>query len=515
MLESGIRLVRVDLAAAAVLALLSLVLWRRGTVVQQEPPGPPPTRLGAGLGALVLLVIVAALAFPRLGTTLWWDELSTLLKIKRGPLVILTYSDNGNNHLLNSLLIWASLRVLVENEVVLHLFPFLFSLTAVGVLYWAILRVAGLRVALLSGLAAATQPWLITHGVEARGYAGAILFSWVAILVFARLLTHGLPRLTALYIASCVTAFGFIPTTLLVPFAHGALACLLLVAGYRWPDLAPYRANAVNLIFACLWVAVLALLLFGLPLPQVLAYARYSAFRDHLPLGWELGGQVLDYFTGLRVLVPAAFLAGVTCLGWWAALRRGSPRPLRLILLSSLVPLGPALLYVLLPGTNSSPRLFCFLLLPVCCGVGLGLDWLTRPRTGGRLAAALLLLGWLGLLGVEHQRLLHINRPDLKALARELQGTPVALIGAQAEVNTYYFPQATTYQVGRGQATLQEAVAHAEVVVEGRSGKDNRLEEPDAGLVALGFRVEKTLANAIDGTEYLVYRRAREKVGSH
>jgi hypothetical protein len=375
-----------------------------------------------------------------------------------------------------------------------------------------VLRVAGLRVALLSALAAATHPWLINHGVEARGYAGAILFSWAAIFAFARLLTHGSGRLTLLYVASCVTAFGFISTTILVPFAHGVTACLLLLAGYRRPGLAPYRANAVNLIFACLWVLVLAVLLFGLPLPQTLAYARDTASGDHLPLGWPLGRQVSVYMTGLRGLAPAALVMCLSCLGWSTALGRGSSSSLRLVAVSSLVPFAAAVWYVLLPGTHSSARFFCFLILPLCCVVGLALDRLARARRMGRIVAGLLVSVWLGQLAVEHQRLLLINRPNLKVLARELQGTRVVLIGDQADVNTYYFPQATSWQLGKSPATLREAVAGAEVVLEGRARQDNQLGEPDAGLVALGFGVERTLANAVDGCEYLVYCRTKDKV---
>src|ERR1700677_795321 len=167
-------------------------MWRRGTFVAlSQDARPPVSAKWAWIGSLVLAAIFAALAVPRLGTSLWWDELITLTTVKRGPVVILTFSGNANNHPLNSLLIWASLRALAENEVVLHLSPLLFSLAAIQLLFWTMLRLAGLRIALLAGLAAATHPSLINHAVEARGYAGAILFTWAAIVVFARLLTTG------------------------------------------------------------------------------------------------------------------------------------------------------------------------------------------------------------------------------------------------------------------------------------------------------------------------------------
>lgn len=92
-----------------------------------------------------------------------------------------------------------------------------------------------------------------------------------------------------------------------------------------------------------------------------------------------------------------------------------------------------------------------------------------------------------------------------------MQGERVVLVGAQADVNSYYFPRAVSYQEGKSSSTLPEVVAGAEVVVEGRARKDNQLEIPDAEIVVLGFRPEKVLHNAVDGTEYLVYRRAERQ----
>jgi hypothetical protein len=525
MIEAGIMLLRWDLAAGVVLALLSLALWRRGENVSQGPQAEPSRESVAGTGALILMVIVVALTAPRLDAALWWDELRTLTRVvKRGPAVIFTFSSNANNHVLNSLLMWASLHAIGEHETVLRLSPFLFCLAAVQLLYWTLLRAGGPGVAFLVGLAAATHPWLINHGVEARGYAGAILFSWTAIVSFARLITQGSPRWTVLYIASCVTAFGFMTTTILIPIAHGAVACFLLLAGYCRPALASYRANAVNLIFACLWVPVLAVLLFGLPLPQTLAYAQNGATKEHLPLGWPLGEEVLTYLTGMGVTVPAVLLAGVAFLGWCSGLRRGSPRSLRLLMLSSLVPLGAVLLYMLVPGSHSSARFFCFLILPVCWGMGMGVIWLLRMRPVGLIAAGLVVAGWLGTWALEHKRLLGNANPDLKALAAELQGKRTVLVGAQAYLNTYYFGQAIIYEEGKSQATLQEAIAGAEIVVEGRARRDNFLDKPDATLLAQGFRVYQTLPTALKGltqklhdiqrVEYLVYRRVVRAEGA-
>lgn len=506
MLEAGVELLRVALVAGAVLSVLSLLFWRRGVAVPHGRQVREPSRSYARAVALILLLTVSALAVPRLSTSLWWDELSTIISVvRRGPVVIMAYSNGANNHILNSLLAWLSIRTLGEMEVVLHLIPFFLLVATVQLLFWTLLPAAGTRVAFISGLASAVHPWLIIHGVEARGYMGAILFSWAAVSAFAHLLTDGSRRLTILYIGSCALAFGFVSTTIMVPFAHGVFACLLLLASYRWPGLVPYRRNAINLIFACLWVPVLALLLFGLPLPQTLAYARDGAAGDHLPLGAELGGQLLVYATGVQSAALAGLLASFACIGWGTALRKDAMRTPQLLMVSSLLPLGAAALYMLLPNTHASARFFCFLILPVCCGYGFALNRLMRMGTAGRVCAGLAAAGLLGLLAIEHHQLLRVNRPDLKGLAEELEGARVLLVGAQADVNVYYFPEADSYRAV--EAVASDILSRADIVVEGRARKDNRLDEPDPAVVAVGFRLQKALPSAIDGTEYLVYRR--------
>lgn len=511
MLEAGILLTRWGLAAGAVLALLSMALWRRGEAIPQAARCEPCGRIVAGVGALILLIIAGALAAPRLDDAFWWDEINSLVRIvKRGPLTILTFSNDANNHVLNSLLMWLSLQAFGEHEAVLRMTPFLFCLAAVELFYWTLLRAGGFRIAFLGGLVAAIHPWLINHGVEVRGYAGSILFSWAAIVCFAHLIIHGSPLRTMSYIAFCVASFGCIATTIFVPIAHGAAALILFLAGFGSPSLASYRANAVNLVFACLWVSVIAILFFGFPLPQTLSYARYGASREHLPLGWSLGREILTYLTGIDITVPAVMIAGVTVLGWCSGLRKGAPQSLSLLILSSLLPLGVVLLYLLMPSTRSSARFFCFFLLPVCGGLGIGIMALIRMRPLGFLAASIVLAVWLRASAREHGQLLKYANPDLKALAVELHGKRTILTGAQADMNTYYFNQAIPYQAGKSPATFPGTVATAEFVIEGRAKKDNVLDWPDAALLAQGFRVYKTLPSAVKGrTEYVVYRTER------
>src|SRR5262245_2998661 len=102
-LESGILLVRCILAFGATLALLSLFFLRRGDGLNANPFVRPSNLRKASVIAFLLVAVTLLLAVPRLSTSFWWDELTTLtLVVKRGPEVMLTYSANANNHILNS-----------------------------------------------------------------------------------------------------------------------------------------------------------------------------------------------------------------------------------------------------------------------------------------------------------------------------------------------------------------------------------------------------------------------------
>ena len=253
----------------------------------------------------------------------------------------------------------------------------------------------------------------------------------------------------------------------------------------------------------------MSLLCTGILLPQTLAYSQSGAARDHITLSQELAEGLLTYTTGTAELASAGAAAGLAASGWSVAFRgRYSPQT-RWLAVSVSAPLGVALCYLLMPGTRISPRFLCFLILPTCCGLGLGVDWLLRGPVGLRLIAALAVVGWGGAVAVEHHSLLTVGRPGLKALAAELRGSPVALMGAQADMNVYYFPDATVLRHDGGGDELRVSISRAQYVIEGRALWDNRLDVTNPELTALGFRKREVLVSCIRGdTEYLVYERS-------
>ena len=490
-----------------VLALASMIWWRPTSPVP-DPGQRVVPRASAWWSAALILAVGVALGAPRLASSFWWDELvSLMLVVRRGPLVILSFSSSANNHVLNSALMWVTTHTLGEHEWAVRLWPFIMSLAAVQLVFWTLVRTSGVAMATTAGLLAAMHGWIAGHGTEARGYAGAILCTWVAMATMAQLLTRPTLRATLLYIVASVAAFGFVTTSLLVPLAHGALGVVLALRART----AEARATALNIVFACLWVAVLGLVAFGLPLPQILDYSRTVAHIDHPGLTWAALGEMALYLAGLT-RTSVALAAGVAYvivagIGYAAALRGTSPT-LRRLAVAMMAPALVTILYFVTPGTRSSPRFFAFLLLPACVGVAFGLRWLWQRQGGVRAVAVALSALWLFAIGDFQRRALTIGRPDLRALRDRVGNQRVALIGAQATVNRFYFPDAVAVGM-EAPDSVPYAVANADIVIEGRATKDRRLSVPDSTLAALGFGIVGALRSAVpDQAEFVVYARA-------
>ena len=458
---------------------------------------------------LGILSLSALLALPRLGTSLWWDELGTLTRVvNRGPLVIMTFSCQANNHLLNSCLCWIARAFPWDIEVNVHLLPFCFLIATITTVYWTLRPLATFRAALLAAFAVATHPTLVTHGVEARGYSGAIFFSALAVAISSgRFRRHWLNQSTA-YVIANVAGIGFILTTVLVPFSHGILAIWRCVSSTsRKPVASALLSRPWSLMLASLWTGGLALLMYGLLLPQIAKYSSTAATHDHLMLGRALLMQTTLYLTGMHSLFPAIGLLMLSAFGWKAAFCHPRLGGLREYAVASLVPLIAVAIYLFCPGTSSSARFFCFLIVPTCCGIGIGLDRLLRHSSGTRLLAGLICLLWGSQLTGEHFRLLTINRPNLKQLAAELQGADIVMMGPQSDSNRFYFPDARVYRNVDDAEALLMASDRPPIIIEGRASVENHLTTPDPVLQRIGYRIDQTLPSAVPNeVEFIVYR---------
>jgi hypothetical protein len=493
-LVQGITLVRAGLVICGILAILSAFLLRpvAGAVAAPMRFGMVDVAIVGGLLGLTLLLTV-----PHLARSFWWDELITLVGlVKRGPMVILSFSADANNHIANSLLMWCVLHGMGESEFLMRLPALLFGLATPIVVYGALVGVWGRERAALTAFLAAVNSAAVAHAVEARGYSGAILFSFLACRTFMALLDRSSGRNLFLYVLFAVTSVGFIATTVLVPLSHGVVALILYLKSLRaGPGDTDARTPALNAVLACLWVAVVGTIMFGLIAPQMVLYAAKGAPRDHSPLGWPILGDIAKYLGSIPTAAGAGLVLALAVAGWALNWRERS------LCLAYLPPAAAAVVHVCLPGSYVSPRFFCYLIVPVAMGLATLILHLFALRRLPRLAAAIVLLGWLGLVTMVHWDLLTGNHVDLRRMAANLSPNPVVLFGPQADMNAYYFRDAQIIvRIKPKSQDFRDAV----YVVESRESAG----EPDPMLLALGFAfVERQDSRLQCGMNYFVYRR--------
>jgi hypothetical protein len=119
---------------------------------------------------VALCVVFAVIVIKAASADLTWDEAWTFLHYGRDPLGF-TRLDLANDHPLNSVLVWASTRLLGNSELIIRL-P---NVLAGGLYLAATARlVRGVRLKALAFAVCALQPYLIDYFSLARGYGLAV-----------------------------------------------------------------------------------------------------------------------------------------------------------------------------------------------------------------------------------------------------------------------------------------------------------------------------------------------------
>jgi hypothetical protein len=139
---AGARWWRAALIAAGLLvpSLVAVLVRTCGTPVDSAAQQPLAARtrgaVAAGLVAIVLLAL--ALRLPRLGESLWYDEIADFLAFGAfGPGATMGNYFTQSNHVLSGILCWASVTIAGgANEVVLRLPALLASLATVPACWW-------------------------------------------------------------------------------------------------------------------------------------------------------------------------------------------------------------------------------------------------------------------------------------------------------------------------------------------------------------------------------------------
>ncbi len=490
LIAQGILLVRIALVGVAVLAALSVLFWR------SAPAESAPERGTAidgrnWLAATGLLVLAVVLRWPTLSSSLWWDEMTVMVRVvHRGFPYVLVFAAEGTSHLCNTLLVWLSTLLFGEGEIQIRFPAFMLGALTPAVFYLAMARWVKRSAAGIVAFLLAVNFTLIVHSAEARGYAGAILFSFLSCMFFAEMLRRPGRGVAAGYVACSLLAAGFLIFSIIVPFAHGLLILYRCLREGR-------ARSAANLgaLFPCLWVGALSLLLFGFHLPQMAEYGLHRSSVDHL-LAKDAAPEIARYLAGGSLFAVFGILGIAGLIAAW----RGRSA----LAWAAGMPLLMGVVWLLVPGARFSPRFFFFAVPCLFIGVALSLDAVGRRSPLILSVAGVALATAVSSQWSDYQRLVTIENPDLKGLAGRIASHRVVLAGMQSDVNVYYFPAASS--IG-SRTPLDEADAllkRADYVVDGVNWYVN----DDERIARLGFaRVERLESWTKALPTFLVYKR--------
>jgi hypothetical protein len=126
---------------------------------------------------VILLLAVAALYTLNLSRMMQYDEAYTLRQYADTPVHALLAYTLPNNHLLNSLAIWASTGLAGMSEVAVRLPTMMWSILSVALIYRIATRLDGRHVGLLAAAILATTCIFADYATNARGYSLSILLT--------------------------------------------------------------------------------------------------------------------------------------------------------------------------------------------------------------------------------------------------------------------------------------------------------------------------------------------------
>lgn len=302
-----------------------------------EPTPAPVRRLEiAALAAILILAVEVRLV--GLSSSLWYDEVLTLVQFVRLPTdqLVQTFS-SLNNHMFYSLQAQASVAMLGETPWGLRLPAVLFGVASLALVWRMARQIAGRVEALACALLLALSYHHVWFSQNARGYTGLLFWTLAATLLFVRNLKSGGLRGWSAY-AVCVALAMY--THLSAGFffaAHGAVYLALLALSLAGPWKAAVLAEAPQIatLRPVLGIALGGMLTAILHLPlasQVLGAvgavsstsgaSAMAEWNNPLRTLQEVAGSL----GGLGPLGPPALIAALVLIGVGAAsLARRAP----------------------------------------------------------------------------------------------------------------------------------------------------------------------------------------------
>ncbi len=396
--ETGVGILRALLLVDAVVLLL-LTWMQRG--VRHGLPGTKATRpvepvAWGGWAVTGLLSATALVRLVGIGGDLWMDEVFTLVNYVQPGLgtVVGDFADD-NQHVLYSLLAWASLQLFGETATALRLPALAFGVASV----WATLqlgrRALGVREAWCAAALLALSYHHVWFSQNARGYTMLLFATVLATDLYLRARDSGSVRIWVAYAITLSLGTWAHLTMVFVGAAHA-----LITGALYWRE----RGSGSRRL-APVWALTLAgwvtAHLYAVTLPQMVAYFNQPGAGSTTggvawsrPI-WLVNETVRNLGVGLGLGWLGA--GGAVAFGAYGLLRVWRRAPL--LSVAMLLPSLLGGLTMLALGRSLWPRFlfgafgFCAL-IAISGAVGLG-DWLTRVRgwrRGWAVAPALLLV---------------------------------------------------------------------------------------------------------------------------
>jgi hypothetical protein len=274
---SGVTFLRLCLAldGLALLALggLKRVEWPRFTPGHRLLLQPPDERddLRRPLAWLAAATLLAAgLRFYRIGSDLWFDEITTTLYYQKiSVLRILADYNSSNNHLLNTLAVKAMVALLGPAEKWIRLPAVLLGIAGVPALYFLSRLALTRRNAVLAAFLLAASYHHVFFSQNARGYTGFLLWATLGTAFFLRGLSADRTRdwvsyTLAMMLGAATVLYGFF-----VLAGHGF--ALLIIRWLRRGE-APLRPLLKKALAVWAFTGMLCFHLYAVVVPQVYAY---------------------------------------------------------------------------------------------------------------------------------------------------------------------------------------------------------------------------------------------------
>lgn len=195
--------------------------------------------------AVLLLALITAMGIilrvAGLGQDLWIDEVATLDALREStPWQLLTTYGGANHHMLNSLLVWVSIKLMGETEWTVRLAAVFFGAATVPVMYWMGRLARFTRGEALAGaLLLALSYHHIWFSQNARGYTGYIFFSLLATGALVRVLNAPGRRWVVLFVAA--SGLNFLA---LLPSVCVFGAQVIAAGAALWFDRSPVPGDA-------------------------------------------------------------------------------------------------------------------------------------------------------------------------------------------------------------------------------------------------------------------------------